>query len=292
MRRLLALAVLLLSACRALPADGGADGPAAEAAPRPVVAMTFNLRWANPEDGANRWEARREHVAEVIRARGPELLGTQEGLAGQMAWLVERFPFYELVGVHREGDRRGEFAGLLVDRRRFRVLDQATLWLSAEPATVASVGWDAGLPRTCTWARLEDRADGSAWLVLATHLDNQGVEARRESAALIARRMVELAPDLDVVPVLLLGDLNAGERSRPLAILREAGLADTFRAAHPEALVVGTYHGFLGRPDGEKVDYVLASGALVVLEAAIVRTAFDGRYPSDHFPVDARVVRR
>ena len=44
-----------------------------------------------------------------------------------------------------------------------------------------------------------------------------------------------------------------------------------------------------GSVSGNKIDYVLVEPGTEVLEAAIVRTSRDGRYPSDHFPVTATV---
>jgi endonuclease/exonuclease/phosphatase family metal-dependent hydrolase len=41
--------------------------------------------------------------------------------------------------------------------------------------------------------------------------------------------------------------------------------------------------------DGEKIDYVFVPPGIGVIDAAIVRTERDGRYPSDHFPVTARI---
>ena len=40
----------------------------------------------------------------------------------------------------------------------------------------------------------------------------------------------------------------------------------------------------------EKIDFVLAPADVKVLEAEIVVDNVDGRYPSDHFPVTARLV--
>jgi endonuclease/exonuclease/phosphatase family metal-dependent hydrolase len=66
---------------------------------------------------------------------------------------------------------------------------------------------------------------------------------------------------------------------------------DTFRVLHPDEPTVGTFTGFrYGRVDGEKIDYIFVPPGTGVLSAAIVRTARDGRYPSDHFPVVARIV--
>jgi hypothetical protein len=39
----------------------------------------------------------------------------------------------------------------------------------------------------------------------------------------------------------------------------EVALADTFRALHPDAREVGTFHGFQGAATGDKIDAVLAS---------------------------------
>ena len=40
--------------------------------------MTFNVRYPNPGDGANAWPARRDLLVETIRARRPDVIGTQE----------------------------------------------------------------------------------------------------------------------------------------------------------------------------------------------------------------------
>jgi endonuclease/exonuclease/phosphatase family metal-dependent hydrolase len=41
--------------------------------------------------------------------------------------------------------------------------------------------------------------------------------------------------------------------------------------------------------NGEKIDHVFASAEWEILDAAIVRTERNQRYPSDHFPVTATV---
>ena len=65
---------------------------------------------------------------------------------------------------------------------------------------------------------------------------------------------------------------------------------DTFRVVQPDATDVGTANQFtFGRVGGDKIDYVFVEPATEVLSADIIRTAVDGRYPSDHFPVIARV---
>jgi endonuclease/exonuclease/phosphatase family metal-dependent hydrolase len=87
------------------------------------------------------------------------------------------------------------------------------------------------------------------------------------------------------------GDFNAGETNPAVAAMTNDGFSkDSFRVKHPDATPVGTFSGFtVGRVDGEKIDYVLVGPGVDVMDATIVRTEKGGRYPSDHFPVTARI---
>ncbi|WP_438033846.1 hypothetical protein [Sorangium sp. So ce204] len=60
---------------------------------------------------------------------------------------------------------------------------------------------------------------------------------------------------------------------------------------YPDEAPVGTFHSFSGDEDGEKIDFIFAQPAPVaeVLMAQIIREHRDGFYPSDHFPVTARL---
>lgn len=68
-------------------------------------------------------------------------------------------------------------------------------------------------------------------------------------------------------------------------------LVDTYRVLYPEDDLdeIGTFHNFTGEPLTTKIDFVLAPADIPVLEAGIIRTHVDSRYPSDHFPVYAVV---
>ena len=68
-------------------------------------------------------------------------------------------------------------------------------------------------------------------------------------------------------------------------------LVDSFRVLHPTAIDVSTYHAFRGDsfPAIRKIDSVLITTGITALEAEIVRSTVDGRYPSDHYPVTAKL---
>jgi endonuclease/exonuclease/phosphatase family metal-dependent hydrolase len=98
-------------------------------------------------------------------------------------------------------------------------------------------------------------------------------------------------------PVVVTGDFNVGEANPALKRLTAplpsapALFVDTFRVRYPAETRVGTFNGFkFEQTGGEKIDYVLVLPGTDVLDAAIIRTSRNNRYPSDHFPVTARVV--
>jgi endonuclease/exonuclease/phosphatase family metal-dependent hydrolase len=270
--------LLVLSSLACASSD---NGPQARA----LNVSSFNIRYGTANDGQDHWDMRRQHVLTTIRAEQPHLLGLQEALAFQVDYLAEMLPHFSVVGIGREGGRRGEFSCLFIDERRLEILRSGTFWLSEQPAQVASTGWDAALPRICTWALLRDRTSAAEFLWMNTHFDHRGQLARERSGALIHARLAEFAG----LPAIVTGDLNAGEDSAPLIALKGDRLRDSFRVLHPDASDVGTFSGFKGRKDGLKIDYVLCSPEWTVLEASIDRRAFAGRNPSDHFPVIAKL---
>jgi len=118
------------------------------------------------------------------------------------------------------------------------------------------------------------------------HLDHQSQPSRERSVALLLARIGALDPK---APVVVTGDFNAGE-TNPAAVAMLAVFRDSFRVLHPDANEAGTFNGFKpGQTGGDKIDFVFVEPGIEVLDAAIVRTSRDGRYPSDHFPVTARI---
>jgi endonuclease/exonuclease/phosphatase family metal-dependent hydrolase len=158
--------------------------------------------------------------------------------------------------------------------------------------------WGNRFPRIVTWVRLADRVTGATFYVYNTHWDHESAPARMRSASLLRERIATRAARAD--PVLVIGDFNAGDDDPAVKGLiappddgaGAPGLADTFRAVHPAAQGVGTYHAFRGDRGGAKIDAVFASPEWRVLDAGIVHLADGGRYPSDHFPVTATLELR
>jgi endonuclease/exonuclease/phosphatase family metal-dependent hydrolase len=273
------------------------------AAPSSLTVMTFNIRYGTAEDGDNHWDRRGDLLFQVIRDEEADIVGLQEALRFQIDQIVAAAPAYAFVGVGRDDGREaGEHTAILYRRERFSVLESGTFWFSDTPDQPGSTSWGNRITRICTWARFRDGTGGSFY-VFNVHLDHESQPSRERSVQLLAARIRERAvPD---APVIVTGDFNIDEQNpatRWLLGVEDAlpgagksgiDLADTFRALHPEARGAGTFTGFtFGSIDERKIDYVLIGTGFVAREARIVHTSRAGRYPSDHFPVVARVERR
>lgn len=281
-------------------AVGVIGGPSAVGAEVPqgvrVKAMTFNIRLSRAHDGPNAWPHRRDMVAAVIRDSGADFVGVQEAWPEQIEYLARSLPQYRYLGRSRERDGiEGEAIPLFYRHERWRLDPQehGTFWLSDTPDVPGSTGWGNQIPRIVTWGRFIEKAGGKALYVYNVHLDHLSASSRSRSARALADHIARRSQP---APILVLGDFNASESSEPLRYLlgADAGspvpLQDTFRVLHPKATLAGTFHGFGGTLTGPKIDYILASQDVHVSCAAIVHQSFQGRYPSDHFPVTAEVV--
>lgn len=264
--------------------------PAAE----PLHVMSYNIRYANPQDGEDVWSARRDTVAATLSAA--DICGLQEVLVSQLNDLRERLPQWDWYGVGRDdGTAQGEMVPIGFRKERLELLDKGTFWLSAQPTAVGKPGWDAALPRIASWARLRDRVSSAEFLFLNTHFDHRGKQARAESGALLR---TWLAEHRQALPVIVTGDFNAQLSDQPLMNLlmadRSAGalvLQDArSRAAKADTGPTGTWNAFKKIAEGSRIDHILVAAPITVDEFLTLdpRTS-TGRFGSDHLPISARV---
>jgi endonuclease/exonuclease/phosphatase family metal-dependent hydrolase len=252
---------------------------------QPLRVMTFNVRLLTGDDGANKWDARRDLVAEMLRAEDPDVIGTQELFKQQGDDLVERLPQFVWFGAGRRGGDEDEHMGVFYRKDRLRVLQSGNFWLSDTPDVVGSRTWGNLYPRMVTWARFERIADGARFTFYNTHFPYRDSDepARVRCAELIRDRLGKLPPSERVV---LVGDFNTTADSRAHASLATA-LIDAWIATAKRSGPEGTFHGFTGKSD-RRIDWILFRG----IQANWVKTITthrDGVYPSDHFPVLAEL---
>jgi endonuclease/exonuclease/phosphatase family metal-dependent hydrolase len=252
--------------------------------------MTFNIRFDNPADGINSWENRREFLASSLRNISPDIIGMQEVLERQLIYLDENLPEYDHVGVGREdGKTGGEYVPVFYRKDIFKMLDWGTFWLSATPEDTGSVGWDAALPRICTWVNFLDIEADQEFFYLNTHFDHMGLNARRESAGLILEFIRKETGNL---PVILSGDFNCSPDNDPYSIFinDDLNLQDAcVSVSHSVFNGEGTFNGFGSEKDPERIDMIFVKGGWKVECYEVLKLKDGGMFISDHWPVVAEL---
>ncbi|MCP2636445.1 endonuclease/exonuclease/phosphatase family protein [Microbacterium sp. HD4P20] len=258
-------------------------------APPGLHVMTFNIR--RRMDGlawrrADRWRHRLPAVRALLASEQPTLLGVQEAMPDQaddvLAALGRRYRF---VGHGRGARRTGEGCPLYFDSGRLELLEWEQIALSDHPHHAGSRSWGNLIPRVAVTARFRDRSTNSPFLALNTHLDPFSRRSR-------LRAVDALRALIGDGPAILTGDLNAREGSRTLReLLSDGSLKDAWAtAARRVGASVGTFPNYRpARAGAHRIDWIIVTPDVGVERAGINARRFDGRWPSDHLPVQAVV---
>lgn len=250
-----------------------------------IHAISFNIRYANAEDGTNSWKYRYPAVAMMLDDQRPDVAGLQECLYEQFEYLQTSLDkLYKFVGVGRDdGKKAGEMMAIMYNPKTVSLVKWGTFWLSETP-DVPSKGWDAACYRTATWALMKDKESGRQFYFVNTHLDHQGVEAQKNGAQLVIDRIAEM--NKSDLPVILTGDFNLEPDSAALAPVRSV-MKDS-RATAVVSDDVKSYNGW-GKASGT-IDYVWYKGFSCTEFKTVTKDYYERNFISDHYPVKASLI--
>lgn len=254
-----------------------------------LTVASFNIRLKTASDTGNLWDDRKQAVTNLIKFHEFEIFGIQEGFYEQVQDMKSQLPGFEYIGVGRDdGARKGEHSAVFYNAQRFKLIKDGTFWLSATDTQKPNKGWDAALPRICTWGVFEDNENGKTFIFMNTHFDHVGVEARRESAKLILEKAKELAAGL---PIILTGDFNVDETNEAYFTLSKSGIV---RDTHELAEVVyepnSSFNAWgKGLKPKQRIDHIFITEPFRVHKYGILTDTYMGKFPSDHFPVVSKL---
>jgi endonuclease/exonuclease/phosphatase family metal-dependent hydrolase len=248
---------------------------------------SFNIR--NPSDkGDNAWTNRIPRIKYLIQKGGIDLIGLQEATDPQCEDLLS--PEWARFGVCRDdGARKGESSSIFYRKDRFDFLRGGNFWLSETPEVPGSMSWKTYCTRLCTWAELRLRDDSHrTFFVFNTHLDHRSEEAKINGMKLILTRIRQIVPS--TADCILTGDLNSAPDSATVRMAEECFKNTRTISETPPTGGEATVNGFrLNREPKGRIDYVFVSENMRVLSYATLNERVGGFYPSDHFPVAARI---
>ncbi|PIQ21735.1 MAG: endonuclease [Cytophagales bacterium CG18_big_fil_WC_8_21_14_2_50_42_9] len=251
---------------------------------------TYNLRYDNKGDSLNPWPQRLPMQANLIKFHDFDIFGTQEGLYHQLQDLKKALPDYDYLGVGRDdGKQAGEFSAIFYKTAQFKVLDKGNFWLA--PVTdKPNKGWDAALPRICSWAKFQEKKSGNTFYFFNVHFDHRGKQAQAESAKLLLQKVKAIAGS---APSILTGDFNVDQREAPYDILNNSALLkDAYELTPLKYAGLGTFNSFDIKTNSDsRIDHIFLTSQFKVKRYGILTDSYKGKVPSDHFPVLIEVTR-
>ncbi len=275
-----------------------------------LTAATYNVRYDSRTDSTkgNGWQQRSPYLCQLIRFHDFDIFGAQEVTHRQLLDMLDALPGYAYIGVGRDdGKTGGEYSPVFYKKDRFKLLDSGTFWLSETPET-PSKGWDAVLPRICSWGHFRDLESGRRFWFFNLHMDHRGVKAREESAKLVLSVIREKCGD---EPVILTGDFNVNQKSSVYRILAESNtVEDSYQKTEFRYAVTGTFNSFNPNSNtSSRIDHIFVTPDIRVERYGILTDSYRtqekssrevdatdfpkevklrqsvARMPSDHFPV-------
>lgn len=202
----------------------------------------------------------------------------------QLEGLLAGLPEYAYFGKGRkDGKTGGEFSAIYYKKDKYKLQEEGTFWLAPDNER-PGIGWDAALPRVCTWGSFQDRQFGLSFYIFNIHFDHKGVQARQESTHLLLAKIRKIA---GTSPVVLTGDFNFNQNHENYNMLNSSGfLRDSYTLAKVKYAANGTFNGFdVNRTSEDRIDFIFTTSAFEVKRYGILTDTCQGRFPSDHFPV-------
>ena len=226
-------------------------------------------------------------MCEIIMENDVDVLGTQEDGEVHSAYFLENMKVYSVF----KGDRdEGNHVYWKTDK--FNLIKKGYYYLSNTP-TVKSKFEGSNHYRTMTFVILEEKVTGKQFLFINTHADYQSTESVRKDQLSVLTSLIK-SVNKDSLPVVLLGDFNTTTTRSNSALLDFMGnnpeIALTNKVAAEKGDTGATLVDGIVKRGTEVFDYILINTERVVTKYfTVVNTLKNGKYPSDHLPVFAKV---
>lgn len=252
-----------------------------------LTLVTCNIRFDNPADGENSWSHRRLFLRDTLLSHSPDIIATQEGRFHQLQDLNSLLEDYELVDQHRSWIGERMYPTFFVRKNNFELMKSEDIWLSETPDVAGSKSFGSAFPRLMTWMKIQPvNSENDLWLV-NTHLDHMKEETRLGQISVLANEVKRFWKKED--SLFVMGDFNEGPDGKVRKHLeKEFPLQDAWRKFHSAEET--SHHGFQGEePNGNRIDWIMADKRVNVLSSEMDKSHRAGKYPTDHFPVVAKI---
>jgi endonuclease/exonuclease/phosphatase family metal-dependent hydrolase len=249
-----------------------------------ITVVSANVRcYTSGDRGERNWYRRAPLMVQTLIDANADIIGLQECMNIHYDCISKALQGYGSFIDYREKGVSPEGCPIFYNLAKFELIDKGSFWLSETPEKM-SKGWGAACYRICSYAVLKQKSDGKELAVFNTHLDHVSEEARIKGIVLVMKKLEAFGG----MPCVIMGDLNDFERSETYK--SAVRLFDDAKYKTDDTDSGYTYHGYGEVQSGGSIDYFLISKTgIEVLQYKVIRTTYDGVYPSDHYPIRLKI---
>lgn len=222
----------------------------------------------------------------LISCHNWDLFCVQEIRPNQITDL-KKLKEYTSLTAKRDGNGLGEGIGIYFKSKLFSLVESGFFWLSLTPDK-PSIHPESEYSRICLWTILEN-ADGNKFLLINTHLDNVSETARYEGMKIIIDYLLE---KIICYPTIMMGDFNAKPNERIHYYLERLFVNIKEHSQEGHIGPKGSYQNFdytMTWDELEEIDYIYTK-RFFTKKTSCLTDSCDGRFPSDHFPLEAELL--
>ena len=252
-----------------------------------ISVMSYNIAGYSKTD-----DAHKKAIESGILKLLPDIAVINEGDAGLCSDSAQLSEIYDAVVPTFNGNITESV--VLINKDKFSRLSEETYCLTATPTEYSKVAGSYHY-RFMTAVKLEHKATGKQFYVIATHLENNSSNPdafkRRDSARKLQAKFLLALIDqkLDAsLPFIVAGDLNSSDDTADQ--YRKGGISELLtsgRVENSSAIAATVKSGGYSHVSGITLDHILlSSGNFAVKMYAVEQSATP---PSDHHPVIAVV---
>lgn len=252
-----------------------------------ISVMSYNIAGYSKTD-----DAHKKTIESGILKLRPDIAVINEGDAGLCADSVQLAEIYDAVVPTFNGSITETV--VLINKDKFSRLSEETYCLTATPTEYSKVAGSYHY-RFMTAVKLEHKATGKQFYIIATHLENNSSNPdafkRRDSARKLQAKFLLALIDqkLDAsLPFIVAGDLNSSDDTTDQ--YRKGGISELLasgRVENSSAIAATVKSGGYSHVSGITLDHILLSrGSFAVKMYSVEQSATP---PSDHHPVIAVV---
>jgi len=250
--------------------------------------ITVNIRFNNPHDGVNAWPHRKNYLADILQGHSPHIIATQEGREAQLREMESTLSDFELVAPHREWIPERMYPSFFLKKNTFEILYSFDKWLSETPDVAGSKSFESTFPRLMTGIIFRAIGSDKEFFLVNTHFDHIKGSTRIEQAKVLCQEIQKILEPQHFL--ILLGDYNDSPDSEPRKQIASCfpQLFDTWEQFNQEEET--SHHGFNSEINaGSRIDWILADKRLTATESYLDKSHKGDLYPSDHYPVIAKL---